>query len=118
MVNGSAPGGRVRRGVYCIGRCKSLPLGRRLLRFRAPDHYYLANALHRRGAGFLANVVADGFALSAVVAENLDLDQLVGGQRAIELCHDGGGDAAMADLHARLERMSSRFEMGPLARGQ
>ena len=32
--------------------------------------------------------------------------------------HDGVGQPAVADLHARLERMSAGFEMGALARGQ
>lgn len=64
------------------------------------------------------NRVAEGFTHLPIRIENPHLDELVRGQRAIDLLHHRAGQAAVANLDMRFERMSSGFEVGTLARGQ
>ena len=64
------------------------------------------------------NRLADGLAHFPIPVENPHLDELVCGQRAIDLLHHRARQATVADLHMRFERMSSRFEVGALARRQ
>jgi len=66
----------------------------------------------------LTNRVTDGFAHLSIPIEDFHLDELVRGQRAIDLFHHRSSETAVADLHARLECMSSGFEVGALARCQ
>ena len=111
MVNGSAAGGRVIRADYTSVRVF-------LLRLWTPQDDDFSNALHGGRICFRTNLVGDGFAIVPVAIEDLDLDELVRGQRAIDFGDHRGGQPAVSDLHSRFERMSSGFQMRALARRQ
>lgn len=89
-----------------------------ILLFWTPQHDHFSNPLHHGRTGLGTNRVAHGLPGVPVAVKNLHLDELVGRQRAIDFPQDSGGHAAVADLYSRFEWMSSRLEVGPLARGQ
>lgn len=83
-----------------------------------PQHHHFSNSLHGSCVGLRTNRGADGLARLPIPIENPHLDELVGGQRAIDLLRHRARQAAVADLHPRFERMSSGLEVGALARRQ
>ena len=91
---------------------------RRFLRLRAPEHHDLAHALHDRRIRALTEGVAERRAGIAVRAADLHLDQLVGGQRAIDLRHHRIGQAGVSQLNDRFKGVGTGLQLGALACGQ
>jgi 23S rRNA (uridine2552-2'-O)-methyltransferase len=83
---------------------------------RAKQHQQLAEVLHRRGIEGLADGAQQRFPGVAVVAEHAHLDELVRGQRNVDLLQDGGREAVLADGHDRIEVMRTRTQGPPRGR--
>src|SRR3954462_10433875 len=71
---------------------------------------HLADALHRRGAGALAERLKRRLARAAVERRRAHLDQLVRGERAIDFLHHFIRKAFGADDDDGLQGMGPRFE--------
>ncbi|MNY69255.1 hypothetical protein D3C86_2071620 [compost metagenome] len=72
--------------------------------------------LDRRGAELVADFLVDGDARIAIVAEYADLDQVVGGQAAVDLGQYGTGQAFGADHHDRVQGMGTGAQVRALGR--
>jgi hypothetical protein len=88
-----------------------MPL-RGFVRLRPPEHKHFADSLNHRRIRTVGEQVADGFASGPIVAKDLELDQFVSGQRAIDLTDNGIGDSGVADLHHGTEAVRTRFQGG------
>jgi len=71
--------------------------------------------LHGLGAGGGANLRHGRLALVAREARGAQLDQLVGGERAVDFGKHARRDALAADQHQRVERVGACFQL--FARG-
>jgi len=67
--------------------------------------------------GFHANLVPDRLAPVAIGVD-LHFDELMCGQRAVDLGDDPIGEPRLADVDARLQRVRTSFEVLPFARRQ
>jgi hypothetical protein len=72
--------------------------------------------LHGLRAAARADFEEQGFALRAVHARRAQLDQLVGGERALDLGDHGVAQALAADQHDRTEAVRARLERLALGR--
>jgi len=94
------------------------PLRRRRLDALPVHDENLPDVLHRHSPGALADVREQGVAPAAVFARDADLDELVHGERAVDLGQHRGGQSASADQHDRGESMGAAFQRLALRRGQ
>ena len=83
-----------------------------------PGHEDFSHALDRGGVGAPAHLIKHGPAGHAVISARTNLDQLVGGERAIDLAHDGVGEPFMTNLDERLQGMSSGLQVDTFSGGQ
>jgi hypothetical protein len=67
--------------------------------------------LHGLRAGALADGGERHFARLAIERRRTDLDQLVVGERAVDLRDHGVGEALLADLQDGVERVGARLEL-------
>ncbi len=83
-----------------------------------PYDQYVANVLNcGRGEG-LAQFIHQGFALFALAALHLDLDELMGLKCALDLGYDGRGETVAGDRYDRVEMVGSRAQVAALNRGE
>ena len=80
-----------------------------------PQHQNFAHLLHWRGAGAGAQLVVKLGTLVAVLGTGPDFDQLVRGERAIDLAEERVGQAGMADVDDGFECVSASFQPGAFA---
>ncbi len=73
-----------------------------------PEHQQLADVLNRCGAEFFGQGLEHGFARSAVVGEDADLDQPMGIERGGNFFLDRVGQAIVADHDDRIEVVGQR----------
>lgn len=76
-----------------------------LLWYRSPEHQQLADMLNRCGAEFIGQGLKHGFAGSAIIRENTDLDESVRVQGGIGFFFDRGGEPVTTNHDHRVKVM-------------
>jgi hypothetical protein len=73
--------------------------------------------MHGRGIEAPGQLVTQFDAFFAIRGSDADLDQFVGGERAVGLRDEPRRDAGVADAHDWFESMRPRFQAGTFAGG-
>jgi len=74
--------------------------------------------LHRRGVEIAADPLEQRLTRVAIVAEDADLDELVGEEIYVDLMQYGGSETVLSYRHDRMKRMRLRPKGAPLRRCQ
>src|SRR5262245_19645462 len=99
--------------------CSSVSIPRDLfIVVLSEDHEHLADLLHLLGVCFLTYGNKRLVTLVAVERGGAHLDQLVGAQRAVDLCNDLVRQSLGADLDDRIELVGFRLQRLAFGRGQ
>lgn len=84
------------------------------VRARAKQDQYLADALHGVGSQRIADMADQTFAMSAIISQHPDLDELVALQSEIDFAQHRRGEPGFADHDDRMQMMRARSEGAPL----
>ena len=85
-----------------------------MLQRLAVDDQGLADVPHRMRSGTGAYFLEQTFALRPIPSGELDFDEFVALQAAIDFGQDPGGEPGVADDDHRLQRMGTGLERAPL----
>ena len=84
----------------------------------APQHDELANVLDWRSIQLVSELAVNGFAVSAVVAENTNFDQTVRIKRQVDFFLHSGGQAIAANQDHRVEMVGFSAVFAALGGGE
>jgi hypothetical protein len=96
--------------LRCLATRGRRRFDRRRVRVLPVEHQDLADVLHRGGLQGLADLREVGFALVALVAGHLHLDQLVAPEVGIDLAQHRVSEALCADHHDRVQAVGAGLE--------